>query len=204
MSLPCPSCYGAGRFTCRQCDGTPTRRCWSCNADDIPPAHLNDIGTACWHAAHLAPDCRCCKGGVITCPCGTGTAVCESCAGTGSVASYTAPSGATFPVLTGGCVPSRHPRRFGRDDKRFTPGLGSWIVSGSGAWICLSPSGDCNPADGYATTATHPEPPPLERTPARRGCCGGAHDCGECGAAGTWIEFHGMADGYCSRCHYRG
>lgn len=50
------------------------------------------------------------------------------------------------------------------------------------------------------------EPPPLPRPTnehQRCGCSDKEHICGACGQP-FWLEYHGVADGECTYCYYRG
>lgn len=193
---PCPCCRGAARFTCWNCDGTPVRRCWNCNADDAPPEYLNEIGVANWHARHRNPDCRPClgTGEIRCCACDAGIRACPNCDGSGDVEVRYG-----LPVVKVGYFPRHAPGIVDRSSPDFRPGLGSFVIGETGTRYHLSPSGSLS-AVYRSDVASLVRPDYHGQT---CGCHEGPHRCGECGA-NSWIEIHGMADGYCARCWYHG
>ena len=68
-------------------------------------------------------------------------------------------------------------------------------------WVWVAPDGRARPLhENYGKD----EPPPLPKPNPRRATCScGPHRCSSCGND-TWIECHGVADGYCTTCYERG
>lgn len=80
-------------------------------------------------------------------------------------------------------------------------GLGHWEKH-SKTWIYVEPSGYARPVHEHYGLE---EPPPLPRQKVRqeRCSCGKIHNCSACGQP-SWIELHGVADGFCTYCYHAG
>jgi len=127
---------------------------------------------------------------------------------------YRTPDGREYPV--GGLA--SYYRNILRDDAGEPverKGLGTFRVFGTvengrpsrfASWIYVTPDGREVPTSVYLKD--HPEPPPLPRPRSAWRTCGcfrhgGKHVCSACGQP-YWVELHGVADGFCTYCYYRG
>lgn len=115
-----------------------------------------------------------------------------------------------------GCAPGWYSSPGLRDRTDATKGLGRFRLGPTvtiggrphASWIYITPRGlECFASSQHGQYLDEPlKPPPLPQPEAERrqcGCWRGPHTCGECGQP-YWIEIHGMADGYCTYCYYRG
>ena len=103
-------------------------------------------------------------------------------------------------VISGECPDGRRWERV-EHERIAPPGLGELVYDAT-LWIYICPDGLAMPLWEYDPAKRPPLPQPKNKW-RRCGCHERQHTCGACGQP-YWVEIHGMADGYCTYCYYRG
>lgn len=90
----------------------------------------------------------------------------------------------------------------GREQRPGFVGLGHFERHPDGkGWVYVQRNGLAIP---ITENWGKPTPPPLPKNnPTQANCWHGPHTCSACGTP-YWHEYHGVADGECSYCYYRG
>lgn len=80
---------------------------------------------------------------------------------------------------------------------------GEWQGTKFYRWWYKAPSRPWRQIPGYDKSPVAPPLPKPQSEWHKCGCREREHICGACGKP-YWIEFHGVADGYCTYCYYSG